>query len=464
MGIDPGPELQRLEHAVLVQDPAISAGSGPLGPATAEVPPTRYARNGEIHLAYQVFGEPGPTLLLFPDWYSHVEALWEHPEPVRLLLGLADLARVILFDPRGTGMSDPVDLNDHPTLEQWADDALAVLDAAGVDHAFVLGASAGASAAVMLAAARPERVDGLVLYNPVPAFFELTTPAALGIDAMVELFKSRWGEGPALDDVAPSIADDPAMLAWFGRYQRLSGSPGRIGARLQMVGSIDVREIARTVRVSSLVLHRAGNRICAAEHAVELAESMRDARFVALDGDDHLWFVGEFDELLAEVARFMADDHAVLPVDRVLATLLLVEIVGEPDQKRLARFAPIVTRHVGRFRGTVHEVDATSMLCSIPGPSSAIACAHAAFVAAQQLGLGIRAGAHTGEIDRDATALSGETSGVARRVAALADPGELVLTRPVVDLAAGTGFTFVERGVERFDGVPGEWSLFAVTP
>lgn len=463
LGIDPGPELQRLEHAVLIQDPDIGLGKGPLGPATADVPVTHYARNGDVHLAYQTFGDTGPTILLIPDWYSHVEAMWEHPEPVRLLLGLARFARVVVFDARGTGMSDPVDLHERPTLEQWADDARAVLDAAGASKVFVLGASTGSAAGLMLAAAHPDRVRGMVLYNSVPAY-SMITPASMKVEALVERFRSRWGIGPALDDAAPSLADDPTLATWFGRYQRLSGSPGRIAARLEMVASIDVRAIAMSARVPALVLHRAGNRICPAAHAEELAEAMVDARFAALPGDDHLWFVGDFDALLSEVEAFVFSDHDDLPADRVLASLVVVEIAGEPEQTGAARFAPVLSRHVARFGGTIHEMHDGAVVCSFSGPSSAVSCAHAAFTAARQLGLEIRAGAHTGEIDRDVAVLNGPAPTVARKVAGLAEPGELLLTRPVVDLTAGSGISFVERGVETFDDVPGDWPLFSITP
>lgn len=458
LGIEPGPELRRLERAVLDQDPSLDPPTSPSAPTTGAPASVRtsYARAGDVHLAYQVVGAGAADVLLVPDWYSHLEALWEHPQPARLLRELGTRCRLIVFDSRGTGMSDPVDHNDFPTLEQWADDADAVLDAAGSERAFFLGASVGAAMALLYAATRPDRVRGLILLNPATAAAH-SRALDMGLEEATRRFAASWGRRPALVEAAPSLEGDAELLDWFGRYQRLSLSPGGIRSRLRMAFGVDVDAVARGVQAPTLVLHRAGNRIIDVERARELAASMPRARFVTLPGADHLWMIGALDPMLAEVEAFLDGEQASAVPDRVLSSVLVID-VQHGGAEQVDRFRELVRRHVARYRGVEHREG----VASFDGPARAIACAVAVAGSARQLGLDLRAGVHTGEVERRGEEIDGVAVAIAAHVAAAASPGEVLVSRTVVDLVAGSGLQFEPGRACSFPDLPGPWELHAV--
>lgn len=460
LGIEPGPELRRIESGVLSQEPVLEAPAP--GVVAAERPPrTRYATCGDVHVAYQVVGEGGADILFVNDWYSHVEVIWEHPIPAQFVRQLSDVGRLVLFDGRGTGLSDPVDRGDPVTVEQWIDDGRAVLDDLGIDRVTLFGSSVGAAMCVLFAATRPERVRGIVMLNGVLAFGG-TAPGHAGFDALLGRFLQNWGRAPALEAAAPSILDDPGLLAWFGRYQRMSASPGSVAGRLRMVSSLDVRQIASTLEVPALALHRRGNRIVPLDVARPAFEAMPLCKVVELPGEDHVWFATQDGaEIAAHVSEFVADAGSVAQPERVLASILAIQLLPSGSRDHRRRQHDAVMRQVELHRGRQVHLDDNSSLHFFAGPASAIGCASRVLDVVLRLGGEARAGVHVGE-----TQLGGEETSVAAdvayQVAGLAAPGEVWVTSTVVDLVAGSGLEFTTRGDHHLSDHGGARHLFSL--
>jgi pimeloyl-ACP methyl ester carboxylesterase len=439
-------------------------------------PETRYAKSGDVHIAYQVVGDGPIDLVEVPGWLSHLEYSWEEPRFARFLLRLASFSRLIRFDKRGTGLSDRVSVSDLPTLEQRMDDVRAVMDAVGSERAALFGASEGGPMSVMFAATYPERTTALVLYASYacrrrsPDYPWGRTP-----DEEEAFFRATEEDYAGLADLrtrVPSGVDDARFRQWFSTWRRLSASPGAAVALARMNAQIDVRDILPTIRVPTLVLHRTGDQTMPVGHGRYLAQHIPGASYVELPGDDHGHPFGDADAILDQIEQFLTGRrHAVEP-DRVLATVLFTDIVGSTE--RLAELGDrrwgelldghhaAVRRELARFRGREVHTAGDGFLATFDGPARAARCAVAITQAVRSVGLEVRAGVHTGEVELMGDDIGGIAVHTGARVAAEAGPGEVLVSSTVKDLVAGSGITFEDRGSHVLKGVPGEWRLFAV--
>jgi len=438
---------------------------------------TRYVKSGQVNIAYQVVGEGELDLLWVPGWVSSVEASWEVPEYAHFLDRLAAFSRLVLFDKRGTGLSDPVSLDRLPTLEERMDDVRAVLDAAGSERASVFGASEGGNLSLLFAATHPERVRALVLAAVYvkrlwsPDYPWAPTPEQRERDT--ELIEREWGGDMDIADLAPSALGDPALAQRIRTFFRRSASPGAAAALNRMNAQIDTRSVLPTIRAPTLVLQREGDREVAAEEERWIAAQIPGAKYVELAGDDHLVWVGDSDGLLDEVEEFLTGVRRGPEPDRILATVLFTDLVGSTElAARLGdrRWRGLLEAHNRTIAGELarwsgREVDSRGdgVFAAFDGPARAIRCACAIRDGVRTLGLEIRAGVHTGECELVGTKLEGVAVHIGARVAALGGPGEVLVSRTVKDLVAGSGIDFADRGEHQLKGVPSLWQLFAVT-
>jgi pimeloyl-ACP methyl ester carboxylesterase len=436
-------------------------------------PETLYAKSGDLNIAYQVLGDGPFDLVYVPGWVSNIDLIWEKPKPARFLERLASFSRLILFDKRGTGMSDRVSNDRLPTLEQRMDDVRAVLDAVGSENAALLGHSEGSSMSVLFAATYPDRSRALVL---VGAFAKrLRTddyPWAPTLEerlATIEEVERNWGAGFDLTDYAPS--EDPALLEWYSTCLRRSASPGAAAALLRMNSQIDTRHILPTIRVPTLVLARTGDRDVTVDEGRWIASQIPEARFVELSGDEHLIWAGDQDGLLAEIEEFLTGARSAPEYDRVLSTVLFTDIVGSTERARELGdrgWHEVLDEHHVRVRGVLEqyrgrEVDTAGdgFFASFDGPARAIRAACAMREGVQELGIQIRAGLHTGECELMRDKIGGIAVHTGARVAAAAEPGEVLVSSTVKDLVAGSGIVFADRGECELKGV-GSWHLYSV--
>jgi class 3 adenylate cyclase len=439
-------------------------------------PETKFTQSGEVSIAYQVLGDGPRDLVVVPGFVSHLEQAWEDPSYSRFLQHLASFSRLILFDKRGTGLSDRV--SGIPTLEERMDDVRAVMDAVGCAQASLFGISEGGPMSVLFAATYPERVSALVLYGSIargasaPDYPWGGDPGGEGFRAWLENWRRQWG-GPVNVDVwAPSRAEDRAFREWWAKYLRLSASPSAVIALFRMNSLIDVRDILPTVRVPTLVLHRTGDRAINVARGRHLADNIPGSRFVELVGDDHLWWVGDSAVIVNEIQSFLTGEPTPIEVDRVLATVLFTDIVD--STKRTVQMGDtrwrdvlethnaVIRKEIERFRGRAIRSTGDGYLAVFDGPGRAIRCACVASRELRKLGIEIRAGVHTGEIDLMGDDVGGITVNIAARVLAEADGNEVWVSRTVKDLVVGTSFEFAERGAASLKGVPGDWDLFSV--
>jgi pimeloyl-ACP methyl ester carboxylesterase len=439
-------------------------------------PTTRYARSSEVNIAYQVVGEGPPDLVLVPGWVSQVEAVWEEPTHEAFLRRLASFSRLILFDKRGTGLSDRVSLDKLPTLEDRMDDVRAVMDAAGSQRAALFGTSEGGVMCALFAATYPQRTSALILYatyaKRVWSQDYPWAPKAGDREQYIEAVERQWGGPAQLDILAPSAKDDAQLSQWWARYLRMSASPGAAAALLKMNTQIDIRPILPTIRVPTLIMHRAGDLDIDVGGSRYMAEQIPGAKYVELPGNDHLWFVGDTDAILGEIEEFLTGVRHRAEFDRVLATVLFTDIAESTViAARLgdSRWRSLVESHNVQLRRELqlhrgHEVDSAGdgFLAYFDGPARAIRCAVAIVSGAARLGLGVRAGVHTGECEVADGKLRGIAVHVGARVMATAAPGEVVVSSTVRDLVAGSGLEFSDFGRHQLKGVPGEWQLYAV--
>jgi len=436
-------------------------------------PETRYAKSGDVNIAYQVVGDGPFDLVYVPGWVSNVDLFWEKPKPARFLEHLASFSRLILFDKRGTGMSDRVSNDRLPTLEQRMDDVRAVLDAVGSENAALLGHSEGGSMSVLFAATYPERSRALVL---VGAFAKRLRsddyPWAPSLEerlATIEEVERDWGAGLDITDYAPH--EDPALLEWYSTCLRRSASPGAAAALLLMNSQIDTRHVLPTIRVPTLVLARTGDRDVTVEEGRWLAAQIPGARFVELPGDEHLLWAGDQDSMLAEVEEFLTGTRSAPDYDRVLSTVLFTDIVASTERARELGdrgWHEVLDEHHTRVRSVLeqyrgHEVDTAGdgFFASFDGPARAIRAACAIREGVQPLGIQIRAGLHTGECELMRDKIGGIAVHTGARVAAAAEPGEVLVSSTVKDLVAGSGIVFADRGERELKGV-GSWRLYSV--
>ncbi len=434
-------------------------------------PETKYAKSGDVNIAYQVVGDGPLDLVFVPGWVSHLEVGWEDPSFARFLHRLASFSRLIMFDKRGTGLSDRVSLNELPTLEQRMDDVRAVMDAVGSERAAVMGVSEGGSMCALFAATYPERTSALVLYaanarHPAHGL----TPEQL--QPILEAFERGWGQGMAGPMWAPSRAHDQQLMGWLARYGRLGASPGAAVALFRMAAAINIRKVLPAIRVPTLILHRTGDQALPVIESRYMAEQIPGAKYVELPGDDHLPYLGDADAILDEVQEFLTGVRPAPEPDRVLATVLFTDIVGSTQQaaelgdrrwrELLDGYYGLARRELDRFRGREVKTTGDGFLATFDGPARGIRCACAVSDEAARLGLPIRAGLHTGECEMMGDDVGGIAVHIGARVAAQAAAGEVLVSSTVKDLVAGSGLQFEDRGSRTLKGVPEEWRLFAV--
>ena len=441
------------------------------------LPETRYARSGEVSIAYQVVSEGPVDLLYAPGAASNVEYSWQIPAMASWWRRLAQFSRLIVFDKRGTGLSD----RDHgmPTLEERIDDMRAVLDTAGSERAVVYGDSDGATMSILFAATYPERSIGLVLFGGearwswAPDYPWGTRPERL--TGLREQLLEQWGSVDFarrdLERYAPSAPRDPELERAWASWIRFCCTPSNFHAYVLMNLENDVRHVLPSVAVPTLVLHRTGDRVVEVEQGRYLAERIPGARLVELPGDDHYPWFGDSETLARQIEGFVSGLGADAEVDRALATVLFTDIVGSTGRaaelgdrawrELLERHHALVRGHLARFRGREIDTAGDGFFASFDGPARAIRCACALSGAVRDLGLEIRAGLHTGEVELAGDRPRGIAVHIGARVAALAAPGEVLVSSTVKDLVAGSGIEFEERGAVELAGVPGEWRLYA---
>jgi class 3 adenylate cyclase len=444
------------------------------GNVNAMAPVARYAKSGDVHIAYIVEGDAPLDLVWIPPWISQVEFLWSEESLQRVMARLTRFARVITFDRRGSGLSDP--LSGAPTLEEQMDDVLAVMDAAGSRRAALAGTLEGGPMAALFAATYPDRVSALVLYTPFARAtwapgYEWAWSAEQREASMAELL-SRWGEGRVAADVAPSRRDDPDFLEWAGRLERLAASPATIKRIIDLIGEFDVRDVLPSIRVPTLVLHRRDDTFIKIDHSRYMAERIPEARLVELEGSDNLFSIGDSEAVLGEIEEFLTGERHEREPDRMLATVLFTDICGSTERaaqlgdrswrSMLERHDALFRRSLDRHRGREVKRTGDGFLASFDGPARAIRCASDVAGSIGSLGLEVRAGLHTGECEVMDGDLGGLAVHIAARVMHSAGPSEVLVSSTVKDLVVGSGIDFEDRGAHRLRGVPGEWRLYSV--
>src|SRR5215213_1847111 len=440
-------------------------------------PRTRYARNEDVSIAYQVVGDGPIDLVHAPGSFSHLEYAWEEPGYARYLRRLASFSRLILFDKRGTGLSDRS--AGIASMEERMDDVRAVMDAAGSERAVLFGVSESAPLACLFAATYPERTAALVLYaayasevrKPDYPWPPTADERAAQIDDLAATVHETWGNVDRLADVAPSLADDPAFRTWFSTFCRLGASPGAVVMLERMDALIDVRHVLPTIRVPTLVLHRL-DADYNVEHGRFVAAHIPGARLVELPGVDYFSFVGDSDALIDEIEAFVTGTRPTGAPHHVLATVLVSEtaapagrLVALGDQRwgdLQERFQALASREIARFRGRPREVTGDRVVATFDGSARAIRCAEAIGEAARNLALPIRSGVRTGECEVRDDHVSGIAVPLAAWIATQAAAGEVLVSSTVKDLVAGAGLGFADRGTRTLAGLPGDWRLYAV--
>ncbi|MEH2552214.1 pimeloyl-ACP methyl ester carboxylesterase/class 3 adenylate cyclase [Bradyrhizobium sp. AZCC 2262] len=431
------------------------------------LPETRYALSGDVNLAYQVMGDGPVDIIMVPGFISHIEFRHELPGYTAYLRRLSNFARVVTFDKRGQGLSDRV--SDAPSLEQRMDDVRAIMDAIGSRRATLFGHSEGCAMSALFAATYPERVSRLILFGGFVNRRDVN---------MAEVLEQRikfWGTGAMLKRVAPSLAADPAAVAQFAKFERLSASPGAVKAFTILNSQIDVSSILPAVRVPTLVLHNQGDVMVPVERGRELAACIPDAKLIEYPGGDHLFIIGDVEAALGDIEEFITGhrESSSSDLERVLATVLFTDIVdstrsaatmGDQAWRRLLdNHDQLAIQTIEKHRGTLVKSTGDGILATFDGPGRAVRCALALGTASKQIGLPLRAGLHTGEIEIRGRDIGGIAVHAAARVMAQSQPSEVLVSRVVTDLVAGAGLKFAERGSHKLKGLPGRWDLFAAS-
>jgi class 3 adenylate cyclase len=435
----------------------------------------RYAKSGDLNIAYVTEGDGPLDLVWIPPWISQVEYLWSEESLTRVMERLTRFARVITFDRRGAGLSDP--LSGAPTLEEQMDDVLAVMDAAGSQRAAIAGTLEGGPMATLFAATHPDRVSALVLYATFARAtwapgYEWAWPAEERQRAMDEAV-DHWGEGLVAGSVAPSLTNSPEFMEWAGRLERLAASPSTIKRIFDLIGKFDVRDVLPSIRVPTLVLHRRDDSFIKIEHSRYMAERIPGAELVELAGGDNMFSIGDSEALLGEIEEFLTGERQEAEPDRMLATVLFTDIcestrhaaaMGDRSWRfMLERHDALFRRALDRHRGREVKRTGDGFLATFDGPARAIRCAADVADSVGSIGLQVRAGLHTGELEVMDGDLGGLAVHIAARVLDHAEPSEVLVSSTVKDLVVGSGIDFEERGAHELRGVPGEWRLFSVS-
>jgi class 3 adenylate cyclase len=432
------------------------------------VPKTQYAKSGDVRIAYQVVGEGPFDLVFVPGFISNLDAAWEEPYRARVWTRLAAFARLIMFDKRGTGLSDRT--VGVPTLEERMDDVRAVMDAVGSQQAALFGISEGGAMSVLFAATYPERTRALVLYGAYGHFSSWVVPPNM-IDAAMDRMEKNWGTGESLRLFAPSVASDETFKLSWARFERLGASPSAVVALMRMNSEIDVRPILPSIRVPTFIIHRQGDVRVNVEAGRFMARQIPNAKYLELPGSDHLLWTGETERVLDEVEEFLTGSRSAIDSDRVLATVLFTDIVNSTKRAEtigdrawhdvLDRHNALVRREISRHRGHEVRTMGDGFLATFDGPARSIRCALAINEGVEALGLQVRAGLHTGEVEMADDDLSGIAVHIASRVATMAKPGQVLVSNTVRDLVAGSNIRFHDEGSHSLKGLTESVRLFA---
>lgn len=439
-------------------------------------PETHYAQNGDVNIAYQVIGEGDLDVVFVMGWISHLEYFWEEPHFAAFLNRLASFSRLILFDKRGTGLSDRVPINQLPTLEQRMEDVHAVMDAVGSERAALIGVSEGGPMCSLFAATYPERTLALIMIGTyAKRIQEKDYPWAPTIEQrerFFELMKRDWGKAVGIEERAPSLSADENFRNWWATYLRMGASPGAALALTKMNAEIDVRHVLPSIQVPSMVIHRAGDMCLKVEEGRFVASQIPGCKYVELPGIDHLPFVGNQSEILDEIEEFLTGVRSAPEYDSVLATVMQICIVNPDEQAEtfgherwreiFERSHTFVRNQIKLFKGREVSYDEQGVLATFDGPAKAVRCAQAITSSARRLGVRVKTGLHTGECDLIGEKVSGVAVRLAECVAKEAAIGTVLASRTVKDLVAGSGLQFQEYGVREFPNLPGEWRLFSV--
>ena len=452
-------------------------------------PETRYAKTVDgVHIAYQTLGNGPPDLLFVPGFASNLIWNWELPSYAAFLRKLSSFSRLIIVDRRGCGLSDRLSPEDLPSIEVIADDLGVVLDAIGSDRASFFAADEGAQAVVLFAATHPERVERLIIYTLDPmgdfqpwddGFKSREEREAFMADVQVQI-NAGWGTREfarseplfGLEICAPSLADDPRAVDWYTALLLLSTSPSGAVAFHHLYFETDAQPILASLRVPTLLLHRVGDLLEPIDESRFMADLIPDARLIELEGDDHLWFAGDTDSIVDPIQEFITGTRPGHDLDRVLATVMLTDIVGSTEKASQlgdARWKELLAAHderahieIERFRGSFINSTGDGLLATFDGPARAVRCAQAIVESVRTLGIEIRAGCHTGEVELDGDDVRGIAVHIGARVAALAGPSEILVSSTVKDLTAGAGLVFEDAGEHELKGVPDRWHLYRV--
>lgn len=436
-------------------------------------PETKYAPNGDINIAYQVVGDGPVDVVLVFGFISHVELMWTGMTP--FLERLASFSRLIVFDKRGVGMSDPVE--EAPIFEERMDDLRAVMDAAGSQEAIIVGLSEGAAMAALFAATYPERTRGLVLYGAaIRATWAPDYPWPPPRDALIEagamFIAPFWGQGASIEIFSPSIQDVPWAREFTAKMERTAASPRMAQRLFEMFMDIDVRDALPAISSPTLVIHRRGDRVVNIRAARWVAEQIPQARLVEMEGIDHNAWVGDSGAFLDEIETFVTGARPTRVADRILATVMFTDVVGSTERaaelgdlawrEALDGLRSITRSELGRFGGTEVKTLGDGFLATFDGPARAVRCALELVRTSNNQKLPLRIGLHTGECEvMDEGDIGGMAVHIAARISDLASPGEILVSRTVTDLVVGSGLEFEDRGRHSLKGVPGEWDLFA---
>ncbi len=439
---------------------------------------TRFARNtGGQYVAYQVCGSGDMDIVFIPDWCTNLDAMWEEPTLERFLNRLASMGRLICFDKRGTGVSDPIPLGAIPTFEEWMDDVGCVLDAAGSKRAAVIGHGDGSPMAILFAATHPDRTSALVLADAYARRgrapdYQCGIPPQTA-KRYIETILKNWGTGRDTIVGAPSLANNLSFIEWRGRYERLAMSPGVFDVTYPNTYQMDVRPVLETIRVPTLVLHHVDNKYIRTANGRYLAEHIDGAKFIEVPGRDHFFHAGNIDAFLDPIQEFLTGRKEIPDEDRVLATVMFTDIVGATEyveragdrawRELLEKHHSLVRKELTRFRGLEIDTAGDGFFATFDGPARGVRCALAIRDAVKALGVEIRAGVHTGECEVIGDKVGGIAVHIGARVMARARPGEVLVSRTVKDLVAGSGLEFVDSGLHTLKGVTGEWRLFSAS-
>jgi pimeloyl-ACP methyl ester carboxylesterase len=434
------------------------------------LPATKYAQSGEVYIAYQISGN-GPIDIVFaPGFISHLELMWEEPRHARFLHGLESFARLIRFDKRGTGLSDRS--VGFPTLDERIDDIRAIMDAAGSKSAVLLGISEGGAMSQLFAATYPERVGALILMGSY-SDAKISIPSYKNPKQAEARILASWGTGASLPDFAPGLAGDPEFLDWWARFERLSASPSAVIKLRQMNSEIDVTPILKSIQAPTLVIHRVGDVRTSIENARDMAAAIPNARIIEVPGEDHFVWLEESGFVLSEIRNFVDAAQEPVEPDRVLATVLFTDIVDSTERAAglgdmewrsvLDAHFSLARAQIRRFRGREVKTLGDGILATFDGPARAVRCAQAIAIGVRPLGIAIRAGLHTGEVEvREDNDIGGIAVNIASRVSHLAGSGEVLVSGTVKDLVAGSGLIFNDLGLRAIKGIEDELRIFAV--